>query len=86
LTGPLANPSFLCSTTRLRNWFRTRGQATSDHVAYGPMTYGLLGVAVTFGRPAKWPRYLRHLCGRGAVMDLGPMRKNYRGDREVPRP
>nr|XP_020010832.1 pyridoxine-5'-phosphate oxidase isoform X2 [Castor canadensis] len=47
------------------------------------MTYGLLGVAVTFGRPAKWPRYLRHLCGRGAVMDLGPMRKNYRGDREA---
>lgn len=48
------------------------------------MTCGLRGVSVTFGRPAEWPQYLRHLCGRGAVMDLGPMRKSYRGDREVP--
>lgn len=47
------------------------------------MTRGLRGVTVTFGRPAKWPGYLRHLCSRGAVMDLGPMRKSYRGDREV---
>lgn len=50
------------------------------------MTCGLRGVTVTFGRPAEWPHYLRHLCGRGAVMDLGPMRKSYRGDREVPSP
>ncbi|XP_073091599.1 pyridoxine-5'-phosphate oxidase isoform X2 [Manis javanica] len=47
------------------------------------MTCGLRGVSVTFGRPAEWPQYLRHLCGRGAVMDLGPMRKSYRGDREA---
>ncbi|XP_047400328.1 pyridoxine-5'-phosphate oxidase isoform X2 [Sciurus carolinensis] len=47
------------------------------------MTCGLRGVTVTFGRPAKWPGYLRHLCSRGAVMDLGPMRKSYRGDREA---
>uniref|UniRef100_A0A671GAU2 Pyridoxine-5'-phosphate oxidase n=1 Tax=Rhinolophus ferrumequinum TaxID=59479 RepID=A0A671GAU2_RHIFE len=47
------------------------------------MTCGLRGVTVTFGRPAEWPHYLRHLCGRGAVMDLGPMRKSYRGDREA---
>lgn len=50
------------------------------------MTCGLRGVTVTFGRPAEWPLYLRYLCGRGAVMDLGPMRKSYRGDREVPSP
>ncbi|KAM4823217.1 pyridoxine-5'-phosphate oxidase isoform X2 [Urocitellus parryii] len=47
------------------------------------MTCGLRGVTVTFGRPAKWPGYLRHLCSRGAAMDLGPMRKSYRGDRET---
>uniref|UniRef100_A0A8C9CRV9 Pyridoxine-5'-phosphate oxidase n=1 Tax=Phocoena sinus TaxID=42100 RepID=A0A8C9CRV9_PHOSS len=47
------------------------------------MTFGLRGVIVTFGRPAEWPRCLRHLCSRGAVMDLGPMRKSYRGDREA---
>lgn len=47
------------------------------------MTYGLLSVTVTLRRPAKWPGYLRHLCCRGAVMDLGPMRKSYRGDQEV---
>uniref|UniRef100_A0A8C0DWU5 Pyridoxine-5'-phosphate oxidase n=1 Tax=Balaenoptera musculus TaxID=9771 RepID=A0A8C0DWU5_BALMU len=47
------------------------------------MTFGLRGVIVTFGRPAEWPRCLRHLCSRGAVMDLGPMRKGYRGDREA---
>uniref|UniRef100_A0A8C6RPX2 Pyridoxine 5'-phosphate oxidase n=1 Tax=Nannospalax galili TaxID=1026970 RepID=A0A8C6RPX2_NANGA len=47
------------------------------------MTCGLLGVTVTFRRPAKWSGYLRHLCGRGAVMDLGPMRKSYRGDQEA---
>ncbi|XP_074176698.1 pyridoxine-5'-phosphate oxidase isoform X2 [Rhinolophus sinicus] len=47
------------------------------------MTCGLRGVTVTFWRPAEWPHYLRHLCGRGAVMDLGPMRKSYRGDREA---
>uniref|UniRef100_A0A8D2DE63 Pyridoxine-5'-phosphate oxidase n=1 Tax=Sciurus vulgaris TaxID=55149 RepID=A0A8D2DE63_SCIVU len=47
------------------------------------MTCGLRGVTVTFGRPAKWSGYLRHLCSRGAVMDLGPMRKSYRGDREA---
>ncbi|XP_071459601.1 pyridoxine-5'-phosphate oxidase isoform X2 [Marmota flaviventris] len=47
------------------------------------MTCGLRGVTVTFGRPAKWPGYLRHLCIRGAAMDLGPMRKSYRGDREA---
>ncbi|XP_048970723.1 pyridoxine-5'-phosphate oxidase isoform X3 [Canis lupus dingo] len=50
------------------------------------MTCGLRGVTVTFGRPAGWPRYLHHLCGGGVVMDLGPMRKSYRGDREVRRP
>ena len=49
-----------------------------------PMTCGLRGVIVTFGRPAQWPRYARHLCSRGAVMDLGPMRKSYCGEREVP--
>lgn len=38
---------------------------------------------MTFGRPGEWPRYLHHLCGGGVVMDLGPMRKSYRGDREV---
>uniref|UniRef100_A0A3Q2H0J6 Pyridoxine-5'-phosphate oxidase n=1 Tax=Equus caballus TaxID=9796 RepID=A0A3Q2H0J6_HORSE len=50
------------------------------------MTCRLWGVIVTFGRAAEWPRYLchlRHLCGRGAIMDLGPMRKSYRGDREA---
>ncbi|CAK7291323.1 Pyridoxine-5'-phosphate oxidase [Vulpes lagopus] len=47
------------------------------------MTCGLRGVTVTFGRPAGWPRYLHHLCGGGAVMDLGQMRKSYRGDREA---
>lgn len=47
------------------------------------MTCGLLSVTVTFRRPAKWPGYFRHLCCRGAVMDLGPMRKSYRGDREA---
>lgn len=47
------------------------------------MTCGLRGVTVTFGRPGEWPRYLHHLCGGGVVMDLGPMRKSYRGDREV---
>uniref|UniRef100_K9IZC2 Pyridoxine-5'-phosphate oxidase n=1 Tax=Desmodus rotundus TaxID=9430 RepID=K9IZC2_DESRO len=47
------------------------------------MTCRLRGVTVTFGRPAKWPHYLRHLCSRGTVMDLGPMRKNYRGKREA---
>ncbi|KAB1251133.1 Pyridoxine-5'-phosphate oxidase, partial [Camelus dromedarius] len=46
------------------------------------MTCALRGVIVTFRRPAVWPGYLRYLCSRGAVMDLGPMRKNYRGDRE----
>lgn len=55
-------------------------------MACGPMTFGLRGVIVTFGRPAEWPRCLRHLCSRGAVMDLGPMRKSYRGDREVTPP
>uniref|UniRef100_A0A8D0ZKJ3 Pyridoxine-5'-phosphate oxidase n=1 Tax=Sus scrofa TaxID=9823 RepID=A0A8D0ZKJ3_PIG len=48
------------------------------------MTCGLRGVIVTFGRPAQWPRYARHLCSRGAVMDLGPMRKSYCGERESP--
>uniref|UniRef100_A0A8D0NUT7 Pyridoxine-5'-phosphate oxidase n=1 Tax=Sus scrofa TaxID=9823 RepID=A0A8D0NUT7_PIG len=47
------------------------------------MTCGLRGVIVTFGRPAQWPRYARHLCSRGAVMDLGPMRKSYCGEREA---
>ncbi|XP_027623114.1 pyridoxine-5'-phosphate oxidase isoform X2 [Tupaia chinensis] len=47
------------------------------------MTFGLRGVTVTFGRAAQWPGYLRHLCDRSAAMDLGPMRKNYRGDREA---
>ncbi|XP_062072934.1 pyridoxine-5'-phosphate oxidase [Lepus europaeus] len=47
------------------------------------MTCGLRGVTVKFGRPAEWPGYVRHLCGRGAAMDLGPMRKSYRGDREA---
>uniref|UniRef100_A0A8C8YXA4 Pyridoxine-5'-phosphate oxidase n=1 Tax=Prolemur simus TaxID=1328070 RepID=A0A8C8YXA4_PROSS len=47
------------------------------------MTWGLRGVTATFGRPAQWPGYLRRLCGRGAAMDLGPMRKSYRGDREA---
>ncbi|KAB1251132.1 Pyridoxine-5'-phosphate oxidase, partial [Camelus dromedarius] len=47
------------------------------------MTCALRGVIVTFRRPAVWPGYLRYLCSRGAVMDLGPMRKNYRGDREA---
>uniref|UniRef100_A0A8C2MP09 Pyridoxine 5'-phosphate oxidase n=1 Tax=Cricetulus griseus TaxID=10029 RepID=A0A8C2MP09_CRIGR len=47
------------------------------------MTCALLSVTATFGRPSKWPGYLRHLCCRGAVMDLGPMRKSYRGDREA---
>ncbi|KAM8944711.1 pyridoxine-5'-phosphate oxidase isoform 2-T3 [Lycaon pictus] len=47
------------------------------------MTCGLRGVTATFGRPAGWPRYLHHLCGGGVVMDLGPMRKSYRGDREA---
>uniref|UniRef100_A0A8C8W878 Pyridoxine 5'-phosphate oxidase n=1 Tax=Peromyscus maniculatus bairdii TaxID=230844 RepID=A0A8C8W878_PERMB len=46
------------------------------------MTCGLLSVTVTFRRPSKWPGYLRHLCW-SAVMDLGPMRKSYRGDREA---
>lgn len=48
------------------------------------MTCGLLRVTATFRRPAKWPGFLHHLCCRGAVMDLGPMRKCYRGDQEVP--
>uniref|UniRef100_A0A8C3VE00 Pyridoxine-5'-phosphate oxidase n=1 Tax=Catagonus wagneri TaxID=51154 RepID=A0A8C3VE00_9CETA len=47
------------------------------------MTCGLRGVIVTFGRPAEWPRYARHLCSRGAIMDLGTMRKSYCGEREV---
>uniref|UniRef100_F7FVG7 Pyridoxine-5'-phosphate oxidase n=1 Tax=Callithrix jacchus TaxID=9483 RepID=F7FVG7_CALJA len=47
------------------------------------MTCWLRGVTATFGRPAEWPGYFRHLCGRGAAMDLGPMRKSYRGDREA---
>uniref|UniRef100_A0A8D0XMZ9 Pyridoxine-5'-phosphate oxidase n=1 Tax=Sus scrofa TaxID=9823 RepID=A0A8D0XMZ9_PIG len=47
------------------------------------MTCGLRGVIVTFGRPAQWPRYARHLCSRGAVMDLGPMRRSYCGEREA---
>ncbi|PNI19376.1 PNPO isoform 4 [Pan troglodytes] len=46
------------------------------------MTCWLRGVTATFGRPAEWPGYLSHLCGRSAAMDLGPMRKSYRGDRE----
>ncbi|XP_012517632.1 PREDICTED: pyridoxine-5'-phosphate oxidase isoform X2 [Propithecus coquereli] len=46
------------------------------------MTWRLRGVTATFGRPAQWPGYFR-LCGRGAAMDLGPMRKSYRGDREA---
>ncbi|PNJ66396.1 PNPO isoform 2 [Pongo abelii] len=50
------------------------------------MTCWLRGVTATFGRPAEWPGYLSHLCGRSAAMDLGPMRKSYRGDREVPPP
>ena len=37
----------------------------------------------TFGQPAEWPRYLRHLCSPSAAMDLGPMRKTYRGDPEA---
>ncbi|XP_011901709.1 PREDICTED: pyridoxine-5'-phosphate oxidase isoform X3 [Cercocebus atys] len=47
------------------------------------MTCRLRGVTATFGRPAEWPGYLRHLRGRSAAMDLGPMRKSYRGDREA---
>ncbi|XP_025219056.1 pyridoxine-5'-phosphate oxidase isoform X3 [Theropithecus gelada] len=47
------------------------------------MTCWLRGVTATFGRPAEWPGYLRHLRGRSAAMDLGPMRKSYRGDREA---
>uniref|UniRef100_A0A8C6G490 Pyridoxine-5'-phosphate oxidase n=1 Tax=Moschus moschiferus TaxID=68415 RepID=A0A8C6G490_MOSMO len=47
------------------------------------MTFWLRSVIVTFGRPAEWPRCLRHLCSRGAAMDLGPMRKTYRGDPEA---
>ncbi|XP_027481817.1 pyridoxine-5'-phosphate oxidase isoform X2 [Zalophus californianus] len=47
------------------------------------MTCGLRSVTVTFGRPAEWPRYLHKLCSGGGVMDLGPMRKSYRGDREA---
>uniref|UniRef100_A0A8C7AKU7 Pyridoxine-5'-phosphate oxidase n=1 Tax=Neovison vison TaxID=452646 RepID=A0A8C7AKU7_NEOVI len=47
------------------------------------MTCGLRGVTLTFGRPAEWPRYLHHLYGGGVSMDLGPMRKSYRGDREA---
>ncbi|XP_006832579.1 PREDICTED: pyridoxine-5'-phosphate oxidase isoform X3 [Chrysochloris asiatica] len=47
------------------------------------MTCGLQIVTVTFGQRTKWLGYLRLLCGRGVVMDLGPMRKNYRGDREA---
>lgn len=48
------------------------------------MTCGLRVVTVTFWRLTGWPHCLRYLCGRGVVMDLGPMRKSYRGDREVP--
>uniref|UniRef100_A0A2I3H4N1 Pyridoxine-5'-phosphate oxidase n=1 Tax=Nomascus leucogenys TaxID=61853 RepID=A0A2I3H4N1_NOMLE len=47
------------------------------------MTCWLRGVTATFGRPTEWPGYLSHLCGRSAAMDLGPMRKSYRGDREA---
>ncbi|XP_070245852.1 pyridoxine-5'-phosphate oxidase isoform X2 [Bos mutus] len=47
------------------------------------MIFWLRSVIVTFGRPAEWPRCLRHLCSRGAAMDLGPMRKTYRGDPEA---
>ncbi|XP_032019257.1 pyridoxine-5'-phosphate oxidase isoform X2 [Hylobates moloch] len=47
------------------------------------MTCWLRGVTATFGRPTDWPGYLSHLCGRSAAMDLGPMRKSYRGDREA---
>uniref|UniRef100_A0A2K5X2X5 Pyridoxine-5'-phosphate oxidase n=1 Tax=Macaca fascicularis TaxID=9541 RepID=A0A2K5X2X5_MACFA len=47
------------------------------------MTCRLRGVTATFGRPTEWPGYLRHLRGRSAAMDLGPMRKSYRGDREA---
>ncbi|XP_004451345.2 pyridoxine-5'-phosphate oxidase isoform X2 [Dasypus novemcinctus] len=43
----------------------------------------LRGVTVTLGRPADWPRHVRSLCCRGAVMDLGSMRKSYREDREA---
>uniref|UniRef100_A0A667J616 Pyridoxine-5'-phosphate oxidase n=1 Tax=Lynx canadensis TaxID=61383 RepID=A0A667J616_LYNCA len=46
------------------------------------MTCGLRGVTATFGQPTERP-YLHHLCGGGVVMDLGPMRKSYRGDREA---
>ncbi|XP_054545212.1 pyridoxine-5'-phosphate oxidase isoform X2 [Talpa occidentalis] len=47
------------------------------------MTFGLRGVPVTSWRPVRWPPRLRRLCGLGAGMDLGPMRKSYRGDREA---
>ena len=55
-------------------------------MAKGPMTFRLRSVIVTFGRSSEWPRCLRHLCSRGAAMDLGPMRKTYLGDPEVPLP
>ncbi|XP_012933093.1 pyridoxine-5'-phosphate oxidase isoform X2 [Heterocephalus glaber] len=47
------------------------------------MTRGPLGVTGTLRRLPRWLGYLCQLCGRGAVMDLGPMRKSYRGDREA---
>lgn len=47
------------------------------------MTFVLRGVTVTFLRPAECTHYLHHLCRHSAGMDLGPMRKSYRGDREV---
>lgn len=47
------------------------------------MTCGLRVISVKLGRPAEWPAYLRHLCDRGAAMDLGPMRKSYRRDQEA---
>ncbi|KAM6163228.1 pyridoxine-5'-phosphate oxidase [Rhynchocyon petersi] len=47
------------------------------------MTCTLRRATVTFGRRAELLGYLRYLCSRGAAMDLGPMRKNYRGDREA---
>uniref|UniRef100_A0AC11CAM5 Pyridoxamine 5'-phosphate oxidase n=1 Tax=Ovis aries TaxID=9940 RepID=A0AC11CAM5_SHEEP len=47
------------------------------------MTFRLRSVIVTFGRSSEWPRCLRHLCSRGAAMDLGPMRKTYLGDPEA---
>ncbi|XP_057572093.1 pyridoxine-5'-phosphate oxidase isoform X1 [Hippopotamus amphibius kiboko] len=47
------------------------------------MTFGLRDFIVIFRRPAQWSSCLRHLCGRRAVMDLGPLRKSYRGEHEA---